>query len=271
MLSNRITSHFNIFNPIHKEGVMVRIFVLSIISISCVLAASCKFSTANIAETAFATAVDENKKPIDRVTSFNRHHPMLHCCVLMANTPSETKVKAIWFYYPEGKPVQVIDSAVIAVDSDSWIDFNLTPAGKGLPYGKYSVSLHVNDKHDRDLPFTINPMLTQGVVREAALATGVTNEFFPTELASEFATDAQRIYAAVFVEDAPEGTVVSASWHMGESGTPMEDIGMQDYPCSGSGWVGFYIQPNNSLQAGSYFVDIYENGEKKTSLPFTMQ
>lgn len=252
----------------------MKLFV-SIISVAALstamLLSGCSFTTAHFEEATMATSVDKDTKPVGRTTTFFRHIPKLHCSTLVANAPKDTKVKAVWLYKPAGAEVQRIDSAEMTIESGRWIDFSFTPSGAGLPYGNFAVDLFIDGVFKQTVPFTVKRMFEQGFIRETTVAASVNEKYSPTELATSFKTSTAVIYAPVYVEDAPAGSVVTAHWYGKNELGNDETIVSTDYPCEGSGWIGFSIKPNNALPAGKYFVDIIANGQVHNTMQFELQ
>ena len=244
--------------------------LLSAAIIAAFLFPGCIFSTANLAEVTLAKSIDAHKAPVERTAFFYKHDPTLHCCVRVANAPSETKVKAIWYYHVPAAAKQVIDSTEMQLDTDSWIDFNLTPQGDGLPYGDYSIDLFLNGKQDRNVTFQVKPMHPAGPVKETVLAANVNSSFFPLTVTKEFPASSLVIYAPVFVENPAAGDVITAKWYTRDEAGTRTDLVSTDYNALGTGWVGFSIKPNNSLPPGKYWVDILHNGSVMSTLDFAL-
>lgn len=241
---------------------------------TCVLALcallGCSFTTAHFSEIHLARAIDEEGRPTVKTTTFHRSDPVLYCCAVIANTPSETVVKAVWAYQgPDGR--QVIDSAEVSIDEDRWLFFSLRPAGAGLPYGNYVVDLFIMDKHQSSQSFTIAPRLAKGPVTEAALATTLNEAYAPVETATSFAPSVPVIYAPVYADEAAIGTQLSAIWYQDEPGQEAVIIATTDYVPTAAGWVGFSLTPSSPLPPGAYHVDILYANEPLTTLPFTVK
>lgn len=230
----------------------------------------CSFTTAHFSEVHLARAIDEGGRPTVKTTTFHRSDPVLYCCALIANTPSETAVKAVWAYQgPEGR--QIIDSAEVSVDEDRWLYFSLRPSGAGLPYGNYVVDLFIMGKHQSSHSFTIAPGLAKGPLTEAVLATTLNESYAPVDAATTFASSVPVIYAPVYADEAAVGTTVSAIWYQDVPGQEAVVIATTDFAPQAPGWVGFSLTPSSPLPPGAYHVDILLNNEAVTTLPFTVK
>lgn len=241
---------------------------------TCVLALcallGCSFTTAHFSEIHLARAIDEEGRPTVKTTSFHRSDPVLYCCAVIMNTPSETVVKGMWtFDGPNGR--QAIDSAEITIDQDRWLFFSLRPSGAGLPYGNYIVDLYINGEHQSSQSFKVEPGLGEGPVTEAVLATSLNDAYAPLETATTFAPSVPVIYAPVYADDAAIGTPVSAIWYQDVPGQEAIIIATTDYTPTAAGWVGFSLTPSSPLPPGAYHVDILYANEPLTTLPFTVK
>jgi hypothetical protein len=79
-----------------------------------------------------------------------------YCIVNTANTPEDTKLKAVWTAVEaEGAdPNLELKQAEITAGSNSVFTFNLTNDSL-WPLGKYKVDVYLNDKLDRTLEFEV--------------------------------------------------------------------------------------------------------------------
>jgi hypothetical protein len=254
---------------LHQEHYMItRTIIPSFISASLVILLGCSFSTARIVEVAFATAVKSDHSPVVKIDRFYKHDPVLHCCVKMANSPSGTKVKAIWRHHSQEKGILPIDSSEIAIDNDGWVDFYFTVGKRGLPYGDYSVNLSVNGKFDRTAGFPVVRFLTDTPITDAVIASDVNEDYFPTKLQKEFSPDVKVIYAPIFVENAPEGSKFTSVWYQHFGMDEKKEIALSDFDGAGTGWIGFSLRPKAPLPNGAYSVDVMHNGRKHSSMSF---
>ncbi len=231
---------------------------------------SCSFTTAHFSEIHLARAIDEGGRPTQKTATFNKSDPLLYCCALIANTPSETVTKAVWTYLgPDGR--QAIDSAEVTVDEDRWVYFSLRTAGAGLPYGSYVVDLYIMNKHQSSMSFSIAPRLMNSPVKDAVLATSLNEAYAPVETATSFPPAVPVVYAPVYVEDAPAGSVISAIWYQDIPNQESVIIATTDFNAEGAGWIGFSLTPSAPLPPGAYHVDVLVNNATATTLPFTVK
>jgi hypothetical protein len=114
-------------------------------------------------------------------------------------------------------------------------------------------------------------MYTSGLLKESVISSGINDSFFPQGTGNTFQPSVPVIYAPVYVEDAPAGTVVTAAWRQKLPDGSEPVIVSADFKPTGSGWIGFSFRPSQPLPAGGYSVAIMVNGTSATVLPFTVQ
>ncbi|MCZ7558141.1 MAG: hypothetical protein M5R41_17195 [Bacteroidia bacterium] len=234
------------------------------------LLGACQFSTANIDRAVMARSVDKDNAPIEETTTFHKYENLLHCCVEMANTPEGTKVKAVW-RFDEGEERGVIDSTEVDVNSSIWVDFTLALSESGLPYAKYAVDLYINGEIKQSVPFTVEPMFSESVIKEAVLATEINDNYYPVTVVESFPTNIARLFAPVFVEGQPAGSVFTAIWYQHDKSGGRMLISEYGLPFDSPGWIGFSLSLNDGLPPGKYSVDILHNGTVEHTLEFTAQ
>ncbi len=231
---------------------------------------ACQFTTANIDRAVMARAINDDKSPANETKEYYKHESLLHCCVQMANTPEGTKVKAVW-RFDEAEERSIIDSTEIQVDESAWVDFSLTLSESGLPYGKYVVDLYINGKFEQSVPFSVVPMFTESVVKEAVLATELNDSYYPVQVVKSFPSNIARIFAPVFVEGQPAGSVFGSAWYQHDEAGGRVLITSADLPFDQAGWIGFSMTLNEGLPPGKYSVDILLNGTVEQTLEFKAQ
>jgi hypothetical protein len=112
-------------------------------------------STANIKSATLAKGY-ENDQAVEPTNVFAPTDQTIHLAVKVANAPSDTSVKAIWYVAEvEGYEPSVIDETSITLDTfqDS-IDFDLT-SDQPWPVGKYKVELYLDGKLDQTLEYEV--------------------------------------------------------------------------------------------------------------------
>ena len=129
------------------------ILILAAIVMLVLAALACggSISTANIASAKMTTDSDGAQE-----TSVYAQDQTFYCIVELANTPEDTKLKAVWTGVElEGEqPNLLIDEAEMTAGNENVFTFNLTN-NQLWPTGKYKVDLYLNDKLDRTLEFTV--------------------------------------------------------------------------------------------------------------------
>jgi hypothetical protein len=249
-------------------------FLPPVMIAACVVVLSgCSFTTAHFEEVTMAKSIDASYKPVEKTKTFHKSDPILHCSALIANAPKGTKVKAVWLYKPEGKPVVRIDSAEVDAESRQWVDFNFSPANEGLPYGNFAVDLFIESKLQQSVPFTVTPMYESGIVREAVIATKVNEGFRPADVATTVSPNIQVIYLPVYLSEAPAGTVVTVKWYQEKGGQSFEVVST-DYPIQQqgwTGWIGFSLKLTKLLPVGPYRGEVLVNGAAQSSHAFSVK
>ncbi len=126
-----------------------RILPISLAAGMLVLAAlACSGSTANFASaklTADSTGAGDT-------TTFSADQTF-YLIAQLANAPSDTKAKAVWYAVDAAGASTQLDSAEIT-GADQTLTFKLSNTNP-WPTGKYKVELYLNDKLDRTLEFTV--------------------------------------------------------------------------------------------------------------------
>ncbi len=232
---------------------------------------ACQFTTANIDRAVMARSVNEDNSPNGETSVYNMHESLLHCCVSMANTPEGTKVKSIWRFDEGETERSVIDSTEIDVATSGWVDFTLALTEMGLPYSRYSVDLYINGKYARSVGFSVEPMFNESVVKEAVLATAVNENSFPAEVVTAFQAGIKKIFAPIYVQGQPAGSVFSSAWYQHDAAGARALITDADIAFEESGWIGFSLTLDAGLPAGKYSVDILHNGAVEQTLEFSAQ
>ncbi len=251
---------------------MTRPFTIIPAALVLLLAAqACNFTTAHIERVAFSRNINaETKEPLDETKSFHGSDAMLHCSVLMANTPEGTVVKARWYAKLE-KTQEVLDTTEITLENSGWIDFNLSLTKNSLPYGEYAVDLFINGEFAQTVPFTVEPAFPDGVIKEAVIARALSDSYFPTEAATTFPAGVAYVFAPIYVAGQSEGTVFTASWFQHVDGGERAPITSYDIGFDQEGWIGFSLNLPQGIPAGAYSVDILVNGEVAHTLEFSAE
>ncbi len=230
---------------------------------------ACTFTTAHVEKAVLSRAIDaESKEPLSETHSFHGSDAVMHCAVLMANTPSGTVVKARWYAVVDGAQ-QVLDTTDITLDNSGWIDFNLTLSQNSLPYGDYAVDLFIDGKAAQTVPFKIEPEFPDGVIKEAVVARELSESYFPVEATTTFPAGIAYVYAPIYVSGQPEGTVFGASWYQHTEGGDRTLITSFEIDFDQEGWIGFSLNLPQGIPAGSYSVDLSVNGEIAHTLEFS--
>jgi len=134
---------------------------LLLITLFIIPALACEFSvsTAKITDAVIAEDVQgDNFEPVGITDTYAADQTTFHAVVTVANAPSDTMVKVVWFAVDVGDvapPNTEIDQTEIPVDGSRNVDFTLAPDSGGWPPGTYKVDIYLNDELDRTLNFSV--------------------------------------------------------------------------------------------------------------------
>lgn len=246
----------------------LRLLTLCLLLCGTALISACEFTTANIERATMSRSVSEDAEPIEETSSFYASESIIHCSVLMANTPEGTEVKAIWYPVLEDEEKVIIDSSIVTMESSGWIDFYLQLTQSNLPYGEYAVDLYVQNSFKQTVPFVIEPMYPDSYIKEAVIARNINENYFPTEVTWVFDEGLANIYAPVYVSGQPAGSMFGSIWYQHDAAGDRQMIDNTDIAFDEEGWIGFSLNLPNGLPAGKYSVDILFNGEIEHTLEF---
>jgi hypothetical protein len=139
---------------------MRRVFILLALLLLGVIVTACSASTANISS-AVTSKGYENGKAVDPTTTFSPSDIPIHAVVVVANAPTDTKVKVVWTSVDttdsggtQYKDQKIDEKEVLTKETDSTADFTLSN-DQPWPVGKYKADIYLDDKLDRTLEFTV--------------------------------------------------------------------------------------------------------------------
>jgi hypothetical protein len=245
-----------------------RLLILPVLLCSVALWQACEFTTANIERVTMARSVDESSEPIEETSGFYASESTIHCSVLMANTPSGTNVKAMWYPVTDEEERYILDSTTVTLEGSGWIDFYLQMSKSNLPYGEYAVDLFVEGKFKQTVPFVVEPMYPDSYIKEAVMARTINDNYFPTEVTWVFDEGLANIFAPVYVAGQPAGTVFGSIWYAHDESGDRQIISSKELNFDEEGWIGFSLNIPNGLPAGKYSVDILLDGNVEHTLEF---
>ena len=101
----------------------------------------------------------EEYEPRDVTTNFAADQAVFHAVVSIRNLPAGSVVKAVWVAvdtHGDSRPNFILTSTVARVEGTRNVDFALAPTLGRLPRGSYKVDIHLGDRLDRSLPFTVD-------------------------------------------------------------------------------------------------------------------
>ena len=100
----------------------------------------------------------EKYEPRDVTVDFGPDQPVFHAVVSIRNLPAGSLVKAVWVAvdtHGDSQPNMVMTATEARVEGSRNIDFTLEPSTGRLPRGRYKVDIHLGEKLERTLPFTV--------------------------------------------------------------------------------------------------------------------
>jgi hypothetical protein len=126
--------------------------ILSVFLVFVFVSLACGFSatTANIKDAVLAT----DEAGTQPTTEFAQN-AVFYAVVTLANAPSDTNVKAVWYAVnAEGVDPNFKIDEVTTTTGDGVVPFTLTN-NNPWPVGTYKVELYLNDKLEKTLDFTV--------------------------------------------------------------------------------------------------------------------
>ena len=100
----------------------------------------------------------EKYEPHDITADFPADQPVFHAIVSIRNLPAGSIVRAVWIAvdtHGESQPNLTMTTTEALVEGTRNIDFALEPTAGRLPHGSYKVDIHLGDRLERSLPFTV--------------------------------------------------------------------------------------------------------------------
>jgi hypothetical protein len=175
-----------------------------------------------------------------------------------------------WFH--EGtKVLEQGEQVTKRAGAEAWV---LKATDGPLPAGSYRVDLLENGKTVTSIPFRIGgtagrmvmlelfkPKVAGAAIQSVSLSASDTDEFDATRVGTEFPGGVRRVVVYYLWNDAPSGLKVSARWLEGST-----VVGQTEQAISTP--TGFGVFSVGPLPAGSYQVELLENGTPVTAVPF---
>ena len=116
---------------------------------------------------------------------------------------------------------------------------------------------------------------SSSIIKNVVMAKGVTADYEPVDVTTEFPTDASLFYAVVTTQDAPPQTVVTAQWaivDVGDLAPPDTIITESEIEIEGSLNIAFSLKPDaGKLPSGAYRVNVFVDREFQGSIGFQVQ
>lgn len=113
------------------------------------------------------------------------------------------------------------------------------------------------------------------IIKNVVMATGVTADYEPVGVTTEFPQDTALFYAIVTTEDAPPQTIVTAQWavvDVGDLAPPDMVITESEIEIEGSINIAFSLKPDaGKLPSGAYRVNVFVDNEYQGTVGFQVQ
>ena len=113
------------------------------------------WSSAKLSEIKMSKDVEpEQKSPVDVAETFSTDAPQVYCTAKLSRAPSETSVKADFFYLEEGEQ-KIAELELPDLEGTRYVSFKLNRPQIGWPLGKYKAALSMNGKPQGETFFTL--------------------------------------------------------------------------------------------------------------------
>lgn len=244
---------------------MKRILVALFYLICCVTLIGCSFSisTAKIEDAMMTTAVDDQGKPVDEVTTFAADAAQIVVSTKIRNAPDDTEIRFALF---DSNQEQITEATINNEDlSDRYIYCIFTPNGK-LTEGVYKIEIYIDENKEPDatVKFSITPIeIIPAVISKAQMTTGIGEDSKPIDKVTTYEPNATFV-ASAFLQNASEETKVRFIWRY-----LTQDKQFLDYPLDAKGQTDIYVScnftPDQPMPEGDYQVDIYIDGQAEPS------
>lgn len=113
---------------------------------------SFSFSTASISDVETAEDVNSDLEPVNKTSEFKTNQEKIYVTLKFSNAPSDTKLKAEWYYIEEEEKIA---SYTKKVDGSGRAAFHLTKPDDGWPTGSYEVRLFIDGEKADNASFSI--------------------------------------------------------------------------------------------------------------------
>ena len=107
-------------------------------------------------------------------------------------------------------------------------------------------------------------------IESITLSQDVDDSFAPIDPTEVFKTGTSTVYVSIKINNMTPGDKLTAIWYYMETG---EELNTTDYAPgeSGSGYIGFNIQSDDSFPSGNYNVEVYLNEELYETKGFSVE
>jgi len=129
--------------------------------------ASFNVTTASLSEPVLALKVDEKTQaPLEKADNITPDTQTIFATIKVSTAPSETKVKAVFFYVEGSAERQIAEDTVLAAGTQ-YVSFSLSPPDNGWPVGEYRVQFYMNDKEKDQIRFSVRQAKAEVIGQQA--------------------------------------------------------------------------------------------------------
>ena len=248
-----------------------RAYQLVLVGSLLAISAACGFnvSTANISG---AFTAREVNGVMEATKTFNQDE-VFYLLVTLKNAPDDTVIKAVWYAADvEGTAKNTLIDEAKFTGSDQQITFDLSN-DKLWPVGTYKVEVHLNDKLNQTLEFSVEGSAEAknniGAAPEfdAYLVSKASGDAVETQV---FAAD-EPFYLIVDLTKAPADTISKAVWYAVDVVGADANTLIDEAEFQGNGEVTFDLSNNGPWPTGQYGVELFLNGVSQGSIAFSVE
>ncbi len=264
--------------PAKKKKGWIVVLIIGCVLLSALIIAvilgggSCSVTTARLTEPAMASKIDpDTMEPVIKTDEFKSDTPVIYATALLKNAPEDTKITSTWIYLEDDTEIASVD--VLSTETSQAVSFSLSRPDNGFPAGQYKVELAIDGELVETLRFTVEAaaVVLKPQLTEAAIASEIDpNTQKALTKTDRFLPDTPMIYATALLSDAPEDTMVTATWTYTEDGTKIASVDVLS--TKASQYISFSLsRPDNGFPVGQYQVELAIDGKRAETLRFVVE
>jgi hypothetical protein len=142
-----------------RTGLLVGVIISAAIIVALVIfvavgGGSCSFTTANLANAAMASKVDQTTQQAVTITdTFATNTAIIYATALLKNAPEDTVITAKWYFVTDNLEIASVD--IKSTEISQYVVFSLSKPTNGFPTGDYKVELYIDGKLNKTLTFKV--------------------------------------------------------------------------------------------------------------------